>query len=419
MVAPVVVGKGGVASGSANGAGRRRRSRAVPRRAAQRRKGTPNVTPLWAVVVDDKLARATEAAAFLQSFCPPAADPVWSADYFRWKLGATNPAGAGFCTLALFDNRVIGCATITRKRLWGGEREEIGGELGDCYTDPAFLRRGRAAINFPGRTSDTDYLNRSVFGRMVTETRERAEAAGLRLIYGTPNANAMPGYRKRLGFPEYESHRTENYLRPTVAGLGERFPVLRPWTAVLAPLDRVCALVGDAAAGLRAPGLTVTPFEGDDGEIDALWDRVKIAVPFSLVRDARWFRYRFDTHPLNKYDLLAVRRGGDLRALVVTRRFITMRGRPYCYIADWLFADEDARCFARALARIVRVTPPRDFDGVLLWAEERSSVAAMARANVFMPRGKSPIVFADTAEAAALALRAPRIDFSIAFSDNV
>jgi GNAT superfamily N-acetyltransferase len=377
------------------------------------------MTPLWDVVADDDIAFAGETAAFLGQFCPPEADPVWSEEYFRWKLGDANPAGTGFCTLARHDGKVIGSTTITRKRIWLGDRVEIGGEIGDTYTDADYRRQGQAAVKYPGQDSETAYLNRSVFGRLVAETRARAEAAGLGLIYGTPNANSLPGYHNRLGFPEYVTQVTENFHRPTVGGIAERFSLPRASLPLLVPFDRLCSLVGDALSRIQAPGFDVAPFDGDDAEIDALWDRTKHDLPFSLVRDAQWFRYRFQAHPLNTYEMFQVRRGPDLAALLVTRTFVTMRGRPYMYIADWLAGKNEGNALKRALNAALRRVTPATIDGVLLWAEQGSDMAAQARRSGFLARGKSSLIFADTAAARELAQRAPRLEFSIAFSDNV
>lgn len=382
------------------------------------------MTVLWDVVVDDRLDRAADTAAFLQSFCPPDADPIWSAEYLRWKLSASNPAGPGYCTVATHGDRVVGSATMARRRMWFDDRVQVGVELGDVYTDPAFRRTGAAALPFDAeraaaRKLDPGYLSRSVFGRLVTETRMRAEADDIRLIYGTPNENALPGYCNRLDFFELLTHRTENFLRPTVIGLSIKLPALGRGIRMLAPLDRFAALLRDGIARLSTSGATVAPFDGPDDEIDRLWDSAKRGMTFSLVRDSTWFRYRYGTHPLNRYELLAVRRGGALQALVVTRRFVTMRGRPYLYVADWLFEAAYAQAFGRALAYAVRAAAADDVDGVLLWAENRSLAAGVARANGFLRRGKSSIVFANGSEAEKLARQAPQLDMTIGSSDNV
>jgi hypothetical protein len=377
------------------------------------------VRSAWHVVVDDELIKADETAAFLQSFVGPAAAPVWSGPYIHWKIGDANPAGRGFLTLAIHDEKIVGVASITKKRLWLGDRVVTGGELGDCYTDAGLRRHGFAATLFPGDDNPKSYLNRSVFGRLVTETRRRAEAEGINLIYGTPNAAAMPGYRKRLGFPEYESHFNANLLRPTPCGLAFKFPFVKPFMPLLVPLDALLTTVAGALSRFISSGVEVRPTEKVGDEIDWLWDRIKNEKGWSIVRDARWFQYRFLENPIARYVIYEIRRKGELKGIVVTRCFNTLRGRPYCYIADWLYSDRDTSIFRYALAEILRRIPRQELDGVLMWTENSSPSAVVARQLGFLSRGNSPIILADTKNGKELGLTFPRLDFTLACSDNV
>lgn len=142
----------------------------------------------WQVRIVDDLDDSILGAdsEFLHSFMPAGTEAIWSADYFKWKLGDSNPAGRGFMTVAMHDGAIVGVTSVTRKRFWSVDSEIAVDEIGDTYSHPDY-RRDSHASEPHSTTSDMDaYVNRSIFGRLVTETRERAKKAGISLIYRTP-----------------------------------------------------------------------------------------------------------------------------------------------------------------------------------------------------------------------------------------
>lgn len=370
--------------------------------------------PVWDSVGDDTLSRAGEAADFLQGFCPPGADPVWSASAFAWKLGPANPAGPGFLSLGLCEDKVVATTSITLKRLWIDGREVIGGEIGDTYTAAAFRRGGQPRHLAAGNSDAKAYVNRSIFGRLVSETSGRAHKAGIGIIYGTPNANSMPGYVKRLGFHEMRGHVNANFLRPSLGNLARRAGLA---ALPVAELDRLATWIGRTIAQVLTPGMSVEEITHPGDDIDGLWHQLRGGLDFAPVRDSRWFQHRFLDHPLVHYRLLALRRRGRLQAVAVIRRFVTVSGRPFCYVADWL-APADRRVLMRVLAEAAW----RDSggtDGVLLWAGADSVAASAARASLFLRRPASPIILAGTPAGLDLLAGRPCVDFTLAASDNV
>ena len=96
----------------------------------------------WVSVNGDDLRLINKAAAFLErEFRAADADPIWSVEYFQWKLGPSNPAGRGYLSLAILDDEVVGVVSLTKKRLLINGRHVVGGEVGDTYTS-ARVRRG-------------------------------------------------------------------------------------------------------------------------------------------------------------------------------------------------------------------------------------------------------------------------------------
>jgi hypothetical protein len=173
-------------------------------------------------------------------------------------------------TVAIHNDNVIGVASITRKRMWDGQQEVRAAKIGDTYSDPDFRREGQAAQPYPSAHNPDEYLSRSVLGRLVTETRERAQRAGISLIYGTPNRNSMPGYVNRLQFFDYQSHYNHYIVRTGAASVVKRLPPLRPMRGLFHVLDlgyaKAMRRLSSGSGRLRAQQ---TSDAGD--EIDALW----------------------------------------------------------------------------------------------------------------------------------------------------
>ena len=158
----------------------------------------------WTVrVLDDLRPEDLQLVAdfFIEHF-PGVFYPECSPDIWRWKLGASNPAGPGFLTVAYLDGKVIGTTSGTRQKIRLGGQTVSGMEIGDTFTHPEYRKSGFCRENYPGTFNKNDYLNKSVFGRLVTETLDRASKAGIQYVFGTPNLNSRPPYLSKLGFIE-------------------------------------------------------------------------------------------------------------------------------------------------------------------------------------------------------------------------
>ena len=121
-------------------------------------------------------------------------------NFFTCKIGHANPNGSGYFTVATFDDQVIGTCTATRKTLFVLDRLIDVVEIGDTFTSPNFRKDCMFKELFHGTISEDDYLNKSVFGRLVAETLLRARNEGVKYVYGTPNLASKLPYLKRMGF---------------------------------------------------------------------------------------------------------------------------------------------------------------------------------------------------------------------------
>lgn len=374
----------------------------------------------WTVRVNDELDPAVteKAARFLQSFLPDAVEPVWSADHFRWKLGDANPAGRGFMTVAMHNDNVIGVTSITRKRMWDGQQEVRASEIGDTYSHPDFRREGKAAQSYPSAHNPDEYLSRSVFGRLVTETRERAQRAGLSLIYGTPNRNSMPGYVNRLRFFDYQSHFNQYIVRPGAAAVVKRLPPLRPMRGLFHALDlgyaKAMRRLSSGSGRLRAQESFDTGHE-----TDALWHRLRGTVPFGSLRDSAYFRHRFQENPLARYRLWIVHQANVTCGVFVTRVMTQDDGSLVCFLADWLLDLEVEGIFRFAVSHMIEANSDRNTKSYAFWAERNwAGRQGLARLGC-IGRSRVPIIFYDHDDSRALEAAGTQFHFTLATSDNV
>lgn len=375
---------------------------------------------VWDVIDGSDLAESERAARFLQStFGETGADPIWDGAVMRWKLGPDNPAGPGILMLGEHEGRVVGVVSLVPKRLWIEGRKVIGAEIGDAYTDLGFHKRVVCSRPYEGVAPDPAYVEKSVFGRLAVETLERAFARGLDVIYGTPNAKALPGWTKRLGFFVPETPLYRNHLRPSASLLADREPRLRPLLPVLHLAIPTGLAVARLAGGLGLGSYRLDTSVPDPAELDALWARRRERLRFSLVKDAAWLRWRFLEAPIAGYAIYALRaKNGTLAGWAVLRRFRGPGAAPFLYVADWLI-DAPAKVGAAFLDAALRAGGPGDAR-VLIWApDSEPTVAALRSAWLFFPRQEGVVMFHEKVRAQLPELASAASDFTMASSDNV
>ncbi len=351
----------------------------------------------WVSVNGDDLYLIDKAVDFLQGeFSPVEGDPVWSVEYFHWKLGTRNPAGAGYISLAMLDGNVVGVVSLTKKRVWFNGQQLIGGEVGDAYTS-ARVRRGVQPHSLSAVDADpASFVNRSIFGRLATEVRGRAEADGIELIYGTPNANAYPGWTKRLGYFNFQEYENQSFTRPTWRILIKRYPIFSAARSIIRFCENTFIAMHAALCRIANSSLVLAlrPLNEIEKELDELWARVKPNAGFSLVRDSAYWIHRYLDHPLAKYSVFSIRRRGVLVGVAAIRLASITPGKPVLSLVEWMLEDDIP--FNFLLSQILDACKHWEFDAINFWAESNSQEAKASRFSLFAKRGRIPIIFAKT-----------------------
>lgn len=158
---------------------------------------------------------------------------------------------------------------------------------------------------------------------------------------GIPIADQLARINRKLGGHDAERIHMFAPLRAGSA-LARRKRILVP----LAGIGNLLWHAWRGLSGFRGPGLrqgeTITDAAEFGEEHDAFWERSAAHHDFIQVRSAAFMTWRFREMPLQKYDVLQLRRNGELRGYVVVGHDIDpVRGTGQ--VTDILTIDDDPR----------------------------------------------------------------------------
>jgi hypothetical protein len=168
------------------------------------------------VILDDLSPQMLEKVVvfFNSEFSPLNSKPM-DQEFFKTKFRQVDSLQQGFLTIATYQDKVVGTCSAVRKKIHFQGRTIDAIEIGDTYTSTAFRRDCHFRKLFAGTSDFNDYLNRSVFGRLVSETLDRAAANGANFVYGVPNEQSRVPYVGRLNFELIDADSTHRISSPT------------------------------------------------------------------------------------------------------------------------------------------------------------------------------------------------------------
>jgi hypothetical protein len=374
---------------------------------------------LWTSINGDSLERLSDIAQFLHGeFSQDGADQIWSESYLEWKLGGKNPAGRGYLSYAVSEGKIVGVATLTKKRAIYNGQELVVGETGDTYTLSNIIRNGR-----PDALSDLDadpksYINKSIFGRLVSENIYRASMDGVQFVYGTPNKNSFPGYIKRLGFLNHAQYNNTANYRPSSQLLIKKHSLLKPLSKVFYAVERlVFTLQKMLYSFWHGKGVKVSISMPESDEIDTLWKVTKPKAGFSLVRDSQYWFYRYANHPLANYKFINFRKNGSLIAMVVVRKFSYREGRRVASIAEWMLKDNIS--IGYLLSEALNLINSLEVDYYYYYSSAADSISTIAKGNLFLHNNLAPIVFVKNDLSVEICKNNNSFEFHLGSSDAV
>jgi hypothetical protein len=345
--------------------------------------------------------------------------PKWTDELLLWKLSDVNPSGKGILVIAEIDGKIIATASLTMKRMILDGKEVLGGEIGDTYSAEKFRRLAAPKALIETNQDASHYVNKSLFGRLVSEIINHSPTLQCEIIYGTPNANSLPGYVKKLQFFKIRGYKNVSRSRPTSLFIKVKAPLPRIILEVVIPvISKLSYLYRSLILLLFRPKkLIVKSLLALDEDIDALWQDCSPSQGFSLIRDSKYYNYRYRNHPFEKYNHHAFYIDGKLACMLTTCIKTDSNGNNVVVICDYLKNKKIS--FLYLLNYIVDSHAHLPVLKYNFWCEEYGQDFMSAIFSGFIGGSSAPIIFFESKKTSVLAAPSIKMDFHIGSSDNI
>ena len=120
----------------------------------------------------------------------------------------------------------------------------------------------------------------------------------IKLIYGTPNKNAYPGWIKRLNYSELSHPKIYCYTKPTLDYFAEKIKILKYLNYIDYLFLRLYCFFNSIKNSKILYKEHALPTKEN---IDNLWESSKYASEFTLERDYKYWDYRYLKKPKSEY----------------------------------------------------------------------------------------------------------------------
>ena len=378
------------------------------------------MTLSYDVRVDFDLDFVSKSVEFLErEFGNSVGGPKWTDELLLWKLSDVNPSGKGILVVAEIDGKIIATASLTMKRMILDGKEVLGGEIGDTYSAEKFRRLAVPKALIETNQDASHYVNKSLFGRLVSEIINHSPTLQCEIIYGTPNANSLPGYVKKLQFFKIRGYKNVSRSRPTSLFIKVKAPLPRIILEVVIPvISKLSYLYRSLILFLFRPKkLIVKSLLALDEDIDALWQDCSPSEGFSLIRDSKYYNYRYRNHPFEKYNHHAFYIDGKLACMLTTCIKTDSNGNNVVVICDYLKNKKIS--FLYLLNYIVDSHAHLPVLKYNFWCEEYGQDFMSAMFSGFIGGSSAPVIFFESKKTLVLAAPSIKMDFHIGSSDNI
>lgn len=300
----------------------------------------------------------------------------WSSKIFMWKIGKSNPYGEGQLFCAVIEGKVYATLSLTLKNIMINDEKFLVAEIGDSYTHPTMLSRsynGICKTPIHDLNYNSEFIKKSVFGRLVAEATIWAKSRDVKIIYGTPNSKSSAGYVKRLGFKLINKEVDEIFMRtiPTAALI--KYKIKLPnlihflMKLLLHSLLELVFFIPKITFQLRGYLVSETV---SDSSINMLWckySKNKLTIP----RDYEWLSWRYLKHPIDKYNIYYMILNGEVKGWVVIKNEI-MNSRNQITIADWFVGGDKIPFVGFLFIVLIKINYQNNV--IKFWVGEDSSI---------------------------------------------
>ena len=357
---------------------------------------------IWQLSIADDLRfdTAHQIGEFIASFSTPEnVRRTFAAEYYLWKI-VKNPAGRGFVSLAVDMDRIVGTTTVTRKKVWFRGQLVDAAEIGDTFTDPNYQKLG-------------------IFTALVNASRARAIAEGVRMIYGTPNNQSLPGYEKHCQFFRKKGLDLFLWVLPLRMSMVLEHRVVDRCKSLLSSqiFKNAFSLVLRAGAA-SVPGKGEVAVLEFDKSFDRLNTHLKQRYTFMLSRGADNLAFRLGGNPeQGRYGIIVKRESDhELSAVLISKDCFQKNMRVF-FVAD-LFGTS-LRAMTKVWNRAILLGIRQGYDLLAFWAPRQFSTFLQMIPAVAVPVARKDVIFYDSDLGRQALSDTGRWRFSILDSDNI
>ncbi|MDA1082349.1 MAG: GNAT family N-acetyltransferase [Gemmatimonadetes bacterium] len=293
---------------------------------------------------------------------------------FYWKL-RENYVRPGFVNVVRDRDAIVSTTSITPKRVLLHGSLRPAAEIGDTYTDAGYQRRG-------------------LFSLLVNQSRTDAEQAGMRLIYGTPNTQSLPGYLKNTNFGVAPQIAVSVWVFPiNVASLLRGRMFAFP-ASLLAALGELVFHSAFRVRRVLARGESVLEVREENRipeDWDAFWSETARGYDFIVDRSREALEWRFFRNP-NEYQFVTIRRGEAIVGFVCSRFVSDAAKGTQLIVADVLTRRGEEETLLVPLSRLVEQAFAVGATMVSTWLSDQSGFSPIFKKLGFIKRSGVPVI---------------------------
>jgi hypothetical protein len=292
---------------------------------------------------------------------------------FYWKI-FSNPINQGFINVIDYNQQMVATTTITPKKLLINQTEIFAGEIGDTYTDKKFQGRG-------------------FFSLLVNESRQMAISSGIKLIYGTPNNQSLPGYVKNNGFKVVNEIKLKSYrFELKVYNLLYK-KIGKFFATSLNSIFYLCIVILNFILNILLPinkNYKLETINNLDENWNEFWYEVSKEWDLIFSRDYVDLNWRYFLNP-EIYSFIIVKEGQKIVGYTVYRILPDKIGNR-AVIADFLFLENHNKAFNNCIKEIKKRCLDLDLNSISIWCDSNSPYKKIITKNGFFAFRDIPLI---------------------------
>jgi len=296
-----------------------------------------------------------------------------SMSLFQWKI-VDNYLKPGFINLIKDKDKIVSITSLVPKSLTYKSVEFAAGEIGDTYTDPQYHRQGMFTI-------------------VGNKTRENATNSGINFVYGLPNEQALPGWKKKANFKVIQNLHVRSLVFPV--DISSRVSKRSHWIlgSIIGSIVSIFSFLYFKIKNiffLLDKSIVVEEINRIPQDWNNFWNHAKEDYDFIINRNIEAMVWRYLDNP-SKYKLITLRKNKVLIGYLVCRN-IHGEETKRIVIADYLTLPGEEKSLFIGINYIINKAFKIGANRVDLWCVEDSPYFIVFKKKGFLTRENVPVI---------------------------